>query len=163
MDLSNLLDVLEKLPDCRLVPPAGLPKVPSNVILPADLDEFYRKAGGAFLFPESDYPIEIVGPTNFVRSNPVIRGADGEGDMSYNWFIIGQNPPQYISIDLHPDRLGRCYDSFWDIHALVGDCPVIATSFAQLVEKLIDARGAHLYWHRKDFKYLGDAYDDATS
>jgi hypothetical protein len=80
-------------------------------------------------------------------------------DISYDWFIIGKSSEQYITIDLNPDRLGRCYDSFWDRHGVPADCQIIAKSFTDLLQKLFDGNGDYWYWLKDDFTYIGDAYD----
>ena len=46
----------------------------------------------------------------------------------------------YITIDLYKEKNGRCYDSFWDRHGVVGECSVIAISFTELIERLLEAR-----------------------
>jgi antitoxin YokJ len=65
-----------------------------------------------------------------------------------------------LSIDTDPTRNGRCYDSFHDVHGIVGSDPVIARSFAELFERLLDSGGGHWYWLEPDFVSLGDAYDE---
>jgi hypothetical protein len=137
-----------------------MPSVPEGLALPEDIRSFYQIAGGAVLFAEATYPVEVVSPEEFVRANPIIRREPIENDRSFDWFIIAQWEPQYITVDLNPARLGRCYDSFWDIHAMRGQCPVIACSFTELLEKLLVAKGQYLFWLALDFSALGDAYSD---
>lgn len=67
----------------------------------------------------------------------------------------------YITIDLEKERLGRCYDSFWDRHGVVGECAVIAQTFTELVSQLYSNQGKSLFWLDDKFNYLGDAYDEA--
>ena len=81
-------------------------------------------------------------------------GEDGLGDISFDWF--GE---QYVTIDLAPERLGRCYDSFWDRHGVPGECQIVATNFGSFLEQLIEGRGTYWYWLGKAFNQLGDAYD----
>ena len=58
-------------------------------------------------------------------------------------------------------RIGRCYDSFWDRHGVVGECSVIARSFTELLWNFIYAQGDDIpYWLEENFNYIGDAYDD---
>lgn len=64
-----------------------------------------------------------------------------------------------ISVDCSPQRLGLCYDSFWDRHGVVGDCAVLARSFTELLQRLFEARGGYWYWLRDDAPNYGDAYD----
>jgi hypothetical protein len=50
-----------------------------------------------------------------VRSNPEILGTECPDDISDTWYIVARGgPEEAISIDCSRDRLGRCYDSFWD-------------------------------------------------
>lgn len=69
-------------------------------------------------------------------------GEKTEYDISSNWYIIGRDMnKEYITIDLNPLRLGRCYDSYWENHGVPGNCAIIATTFTELIT-------------------LGDAYDE---
>jgi len=137
--------------------PPGVPTV--DLILPADVSDFYSLCGGARLFLTADYRIDIVTPGDFVRANPVIRGTDGTRDISDDWYIIARCGEQYITIDLNQARLGRCYDSNWDCHAVAGSCAVIALNFESLLRQLMASRGSYWYWLENDFTSLGDAYD----
>jgi antitoxin YokJ len=129
-------------------------------MLPGDLREFYELCGGATLFRSASYTCVFVPPEQVVPANPVIVGEKGEGDLSEGWYIIASDGQgEYLTIDCHPARLGRCYDSFSDRHGVRGSCPIIATSFGTLLQRLLDGRGSHWYWLRPEFQSLGDAYD----
>jgi hypothetical protein len=156
--IPRLLDIISQLPDCEVLPEKGAPSLPEGYALPNNLSEFYARCGGVTLYRDSAYGISIVCPNRFVRANPVIRGESGETDISYHWFILGQSEEQFITIDLNPLRLGRCYDSFWDRHACPGSCPIISNSFSELLAHLVESRGAHWYWLAPSFRSLGDAY-----
>jgi len=108
---------------------------------------------------------------NFVLANPVILGQkifeemaasnEYKNEISMNWYIVvSDGNGDYLTIDLDRKRLGRCYDSFHETHALIGDTPIIANSFGELLENLIKNRGNYPYWLKDDFISLGDAYDD---
>ena len=156
--IKSLLKTASRHESCQLKDPDGQPR--SELPLPEDLKEFFEVAGGMKLFAGADYPFEIVSPNEFTKSNPVICDVNGEDDISFHWYIVAKEPPQYISIDLHPDRLGRCYDSFWDCHAVAGACAIVATSFTALLDQLLQAQGRELFWKQPDFIVLGDAYDE---
>lgn len=126
--------------------------------LPHDVHAFYAACGGLDLYTDRAYGVHVVPPAEFAKANPVIRGCVGDGDISCDWFIIGMNAKQYITIDLGMGRAGRCYDSFWDRHALPGDSPIIAMSFSELLVRLIAGGGGYWYWLREDFISYGDAY-----
>lgn len=158
MAVTDLVTQLRTTNDCLVLPSAGIPSV--GMLLPADVEEFYRLCGGATLYQGADYSIDIVPPDNFVRANPIIVGVDGEDDISFDWFIVARTGEQYITIDLNESRRGRCYDSFWDLHGVAGVCQVVATSFESLLEQLVNGRGAYWYWLQDGFQSLGDAYDE---
>lgn len=131
--------------------------------LPPDVRRFYELCGGVFLFEGKAYTCEIVPSEKFTLSNPVIIGESAEEDISSHWYIIGHDGNgDYISIDLHQDRLGKCYDSFWDRHGIVGDCPIVANSFTELLNQLVQNNGEQWYWLKEDFESLGDAYDNVV-
>ncbi len=157
LSIAQLIQSIRERDDCEIKQANGLPDI-SLEELPKDVLEFYTLTGGALLFSESPYSIEIVSPKNFVRANPIIRGDSGEDDISFDWYIVATSGEQYITIDLAPSRLGRCYDSFWDCHAIKGSCPIIAMSFSELLERLHDSKGENLYWLESQFIDLGDAY-----
>ena len=137
---------------------ADLPALPDGLHLPDDVSEFYKNCGGIRLAVGQD-EFHVVSPTDFVRSNDAILGETHANDRSHWWFVIGRSGEQYVSIDLAPGRLGRCYDSFWDRHAVAGSCPVIAASFSEFLARLLDGDGS-LYWLAEDFVAEEDAYDD---
>ena len=84
------------------------------------------------------------------------------------WYILAQDQPynayeagvQTVTIDFDPDRLGRCYDSFWDRHASPGYCDIVATSFTGWLEQVLAAKGSSLFWVEPTFQRIGDAYAD---
>lgn len=162
--MKSLLNKIQNSKGCILSPPKGVPKVKDPYVLPADMMEFYKLCGGIKFFEGSDYEIEIVSPEKVQLSNPVILPEEwktdiASDDISNGWYIIAEaGPEQRVSIDLNRKRLGKCYDSFWDIHASPGECPVIAKSFTVLIEKIFNANGGYWFWLSDDFESLGDAY-----
>lgn len=163
MDL--LLEKIKNSDGCILLPPSGLPQVNGAQALPQDVEEFYRRCGGIKFFVGSVYSMEIVAPDKFKLSNPVILPEGWEADIpsddiSNDWYVVAEaGPEQRISIDLNRTRLGKCYDSFWDIHASPGDCPILAASFTELLERIYRCQGGYWFWLADDFTSLGDAYD----
>lgn len=127
--------------------------------LPNDLKYYLENYASMVLFQHAEYSIKIVGLSEFKKANPIIIGEEAEDDLSYNWYIIADdNNSQYITIDLTKDKLGNCYDSFWDRHGVVGEQAVIAKSFTELLERLYNAKGKSWYWTEPDFQSYGDAY-----
>jgi hypothetical protein len=165
MKLAEILRRLSAEDGCVIAPPTDIPLPASGHVVPNDVLEFYRLAGGASLFEGADYPFFIVPPDKVRPANRVLELDSGGGDISDAWYIIadtGDGSSDYLTIDFDPARLGRCYDSFHETHALVGDTPIIARSFTELLERLLDNHGRYPYWLRDDFEGMGDAYDRAS-
>lgn len=165
-ELVDLIERIRRLPNCKLQPPAPAEALVAfeqahAVRLPDDLREFLLVTDGLELFGGSDYPLSLHGIRELQRSNMVIVGEPADYDRSFNWFVIANDlNGDYMSIDLAPARLGRCYDSYFDRHASPGNCPVIAYSFTDFLGRAVENQGQHWWWLRTDFPSLGDAYDD---
>lgn len=168
--MSEIIQVLAQIQnssDCLIYPSEGLPKIKSTLILPDDLQEFYQLCGGLSLFRSSSYTIDIVPPDRFLLANPVLFTGIGEEDLfnsrediSWSWYIIGEGENgQYITIDLAQERLGKCYDSFWERHAMPGYSQIVAKSFTELLSRLFENQGKHWYWILSNYGCYGDAYD----
>ena len=159
-DVLSLIEILKDRADCCVKSPSGQPLLRAGEALPDDLRLFYEKCGGVVF--DSRYGFEIVEPQEMVLSNPIIVGELCDGDISSEWYIIGKDlEDNYISIDLGQKRLGRCYDSFWDRHGVVGECAIIANSFTDLLWNLMYLQKDNMpYWLREEFDYIGDAYDE---
>ena len=162
MDILEILDRIKSTPDCIVYSPCGLPVLNKGVKLPDDLKVFYENCGGISLFAGREYSFTIVKPKEMVLANPVIVGELCGEDISSEWYIICKDvEDNYITIDLSKERLGRCYDSFWDRHGMVGECAVVAKNFTELLWQLYRNQGKSLFWLNSDFVYIGDAYDKA--
>ncbi len=159
INIKDLVHLIKSAPDCTVQSSNGIPLENSDITLPEDLTEFYKACGGIIFYSSKD-TFEIVPPEEVVPANPVIVGELCEEDISSQWYIIAKDSSNYITIDLSPERLGRCYDSFWDCHGVVGECAVVANSFTELVQCLYDYKGNGAFWLDDDFEYLGDAYDE---
>ena len=133
--MKDIIEKIKNTPNCIVLPPNGAPQTEKGISVPLDVKEFYTLCGGINFFQREEFPIEIVTPSDFVRANPVIAGEEWNDDLSFNWFIIGKSEGsggQYITMDLGNDRLGQCYDSYWDKHVNF-ECPIIAKSFTELL------------------------------
>ncbi len=161
-NMKQLIEIIKTLPNCRVHGPTRLPKFDKDKhVLPSDLKEFYSLCGGLVLFENEEYAIHIVAPEEFVLANPIIIGELCADDISSNWYIIGKDCMDgYVTMDLSDERLGRCYDSFFDRHGIVGESQIIANSFTDLLINLINNQGQYWYWLKRNFKPLGDAYDE---
>ena len=159
MSIEELIRTIQYTQDCVALSRNGLPKISGNgLALPADVQEFYHLCGGVGLFQSAAYAIIIVPPQNVVPANPVIIGEQIEDDVSSCWYIIAKGDNrECLTIDLSEARLGRCYDSFYDLHP--GNSPIIAFSFTELLTSLLRNQGQHWYWLRDEKFNLGNAYD----
>jgi antitoxin YokJ len=156
--VEQLVQRMANFHGCTVYPAAGQPRTP--LPLPEDLQSFYALCGGALLFKDSTFPLSISTPAEFIRTNELVVGSFGGDDPSDTWYVVAKSGgEQLVSIDLDANKLGRCYDSFWDRHAVVGSCPVIALSFTDFLQKALEPGGSELYWLGGNFKALGDAYD----
>ena len=159
-NVLKLLEILKKDQECKIYPPDGIPVIKAGLKMPDDLRDFYEICGGVELFPEKEYGFTILSPKDITLANPIIIGELCEEDISSTWYVLCKDRNEnYITIDMDKKRLGRCYDSFWDRHGVVGECPIVAMSFTELLMSLLTQKGEKLFWLEKDFEYLGDAYD----
>jgi hypothetical protein len=160
MAVRDLVELASRSDRCAVHPPAGVPTVRPEHRLPDDLAEFYQLCGGVDLYRGADYEISITSLAQLLESNVVIVGEQFFGDISASWYTIATTPDrEYVSIDLAAERNGQCYDSFHEVHGIAGSSPIIATSFSELFENLLNSRGGYWYWLKSDFASPGDAYD----
>ncbi len=159
--VSRLVTRIRATATCAAAPPAGAPTLRLSDVLPPDLAEFYALCGGASLFVDSTWPMRVVSAQELVRANPVVVGVDSPDDISDHWYIVARGGLELVTIDCSPERLGRCHDSFWDRHGVAGSCAVVALSFTELLERLLDSRGEDLGWLVAGTAGHGDAYDQA--
>lgn len=165
--LMKTLTNIKNCSDCFVYPSQGHPQIYPEHVFPDDLREFYQLCGGVSFFPSSAYSLNIVSPSRFLLANPVFfTGVSREdllsskSDISWSWYIIGEGDRgQFITIDLSPERLGRCYDSFWDCHAMPGYSQIVAKTFTELLIHLANNKGKPWYWLQPGFISYGDAYD----
>ena len=163
--MKHILKKIEKTSDCEALPPKRVPNVSSDLCIPSDLIEFYTLCGGVKCYKHSNYTMDIVSPENFVLANPQILPDNWKeyvdnNDRSNYWYVIATADSELsISIDLNKDRIGRCYGSFWQVHAVPSDSAIVALSFTDLIENIFTNKGGYWFWLQDEFKSLGDAYD----
>lgn len=167
MFIQGLLKRIESTPDCEVYAPTGLPLILDGHIIPEDLREFYNLCGGVSLYRKLPKRLGILPPERVIQANPILlpgltpeQVAANADDISWSWYIIAHDyGGNYLTIDLSEGRLGRCYDSFFDRHAMPGYCPIIARSFTELLTHLFENQREYPYWEVSDFVSMGDAYD----
>ena len=160
-EIHTLLDTIRQSADCNFNPPCGLPSLPNGLSLPSDLHEFYEIAGGAVLFSKRVCPgrVRILGPEEVQRIDLAITGKQFATGPFEWWFAIADvMDGNYIAIDLNPKQPGWCYDAFHETFAEPGYVNVIASSFSDLLRRLLNHKHDSSYWLQPDFKPLGEAF-----
>ena len=76
---------------------------------------------------------------------------------------VAQNAQQtkdgnYVAIDLNPEHAGLCYDAFHETFAMPGYVNVVASSFSDLLCRLLDHKEDSTYWLQEGFVPLGEAF-----
>ena len=75
------------------------------------------------------------------------------------WFAIADVVDgNYVAIDLNHEHLGLCYDAFHETFAMPGYVNVIASSFTDMLERLLNHKEDSTYWIQDEFKPLGEAF-----
>lgn len=159
--IRSILDEIRRTPNCEVSSPCGLPSLPDGLALPTDLREFYELAGGAVLFSERVCPgrIRIVGPHELQRIDLAIMGGQFATGPFEWWFAIADvMDGNYVAIDLNPEHAGLCYDAFHETFEIPGYVDVIASSFSDLLRRLLDHKEDSTYWLQEDFEPLGEAF-----
>jgi antitoxin YokJ len=168
MHIDELVTRISTLPNCTVLPPSGLPRTNEEHEFTDEIIRFYELCGGVTLFKDAPYSVRILTPDEVIRTTPIfwddeiLDAADEsiEIKVSSSWYVIVDlHDSNYLSIDLNRSRLGRCYQTFWDSYAVIGETPIVASSFSDLLERLLENQGDYWYFLKNDFVPLGDAYD----
>lgn len=166
MDIADILERARLRADCEVLPSVSLPLVRrDDERLPAGVREFYEHCGGAVLFVGQARELTLLPPDEVVPANPTIVGDPGEEDaVSRGAYLIARTPGgDHVSVDMSAPRGGRVYDSFHELHGVVGSWPVIASSFEDFLTEVWQAQGALPYWlgeSRVEGRVFPDAYDE---
>jgi hypothetical protein len=166
MDLQGIIRQIQETPNCKVYPSVGKPILRVGHKLPDDLDWFYQMYGGMEIHDGEIYGHRIVPPSEFVPINTIMFPGYPEGewpeDRSDDWYTIAENyNGDYLAVDLNPERVGRCYNCFYEIHCMPGEQAVVALSFTDLVKNILYApKNLTSFWDDAGFIQLGDAYDD---
>ncbi|MFC7443076.1 SMI1/KNR4 family protein [Laceyella putida] len=171
MDICQTIKGLQSLSDVEIDKPSGLPRVVENQCLPDDLQLFYEKFGGVTLFPHAENTYRIVQPQEFKLANPILIADEELLELELNrgntqllftsecYVLVDLGDANYIVIDLNKERHGLCYLGFWDSFGVIGETPIIAKSFKELLQKMIESEGEEVWFFEKeDFQDYGDAF-----
>jgi antitoxin YokJ len=160
--IDDLIRRMQQSPRCRVLPPAGQPKLPEPFALPPELARFYELCGGVEFLEEDHGPYSryrIVAPAEVVD---ICMATVGDAELREppldGWFAVGEDDnSEHVAIELNEDGYGRCYDVFHETFSDPYSARIVALSFIELVERLF-ARGRS-YWFDDGFEtygYYGD-------
>jgi len=158
--IKELIDILKNRNDCVVEPPGGLPVLADDLSLPADLVEFYELTGGVTIGDGSEgSPIQVLGPA-VERLDVTVAGEVFESGPFKYWFALADvDDGNYLAIDLHPEHCGKCYDTFHETFPFPGYVNIIASSFTDLLNRLVQQpMEAGYYWLDQSFESEGDAF-----
>ncbi|MEI6235208.1 MAG: SMI1/KNR4 family protein [Planctomycetota bacterium] len=162
LEIESLINELRVRPYCSVSEPMGMPNVPDGYSLPADVKRFYELAGGVTIrkkVNDAD-PTRILMPNEFEPVCIAIYGEVFEDGPWANWYVLADvNDGNYVSIDLHSDHHGLCYDSFHETFAMPGQVQIVATSFTDFLKRVLRHPDDTPYWLQDDFKKLGEAFE----
>jgi antitoxin YokJ len=127
--------------------------------LPDDLKEFYSLSNGAMLRCQYEAGIYnevgIYGLEYVERIRTVLLGESGDDDECAppSWYAICRVQSGYIIVDLATVQDNHClfYFSWEDSTGWEEDSPIIARSFTELLNRLIESEGEK-YWRRDNFE-----------
>ena len=98
--LQRILKSISETNGCKLVKREKPINIEVGFILPDDLRFYFENYNSITFWEKSNYSVKIVGIEGFKKANPIIIGEDVPDDISNNWFIIAEDNPQFITIDL---------------------------------------------------------------
>lgn len=159
---DELIAELQARPDCHFRPATRLPAIPPGLQLPADVIRFYQRFSEASLFGEPCDPrYHILPPEKFVHVGEAVPGEPTTAGIERSWYaLVDVRDGNYFGIDLLSERLGWCYDCFHETYGMAGYCKVLARSFTELLNLIVEA-GDEAFWLADDFHGYGDAYESS--
>ena len=104
-------------------------------------------------------------PTELVPATPILtpfRYEEAKNildkDISAHWYLVcpSSGPEENIVIDLHPERLGTCYDGYLSIYAS-NDEVIVSHTFSEALCGILETKGKTTFWAGKP--PLGFPYD----
>lgn len=173
MEISEILNIMMESKDFnvrRKVSSKNIPLVENGHELPDDVIKFYSLCNGVDCYigdyseDNGGFPINILPSEKVLPSAKVINAGlciDKVIEITSSWYVIADcMDGNYITIDFNKNMLGRCYESFEYTHGSIGDCKIVARSFTEFLEHLINYDGGFFYWDENpDFNSYGDAFD----
>ncbi|MDF5937325.1 hypothetical protein P4126_33015 [Pseudomonas aeruginosa] len=97
--MNTTLEALMQGANYTSTPPAPSPL---DALLPADLQEFYRKYGQTTFYPGAPYSFTVQQADQLERADLYVVGEDIGDELSEFWYVVATCDDQAISIDLRP-------------------------------------------------------------
>lgn len=162
MEIDKILDALSCDDRCEIAPPCGMPEVAHGLVLPADVARFYERTGGMIVNKHGRYGswARIVRPDEFDRIDAVILGGEmfATGPFEFWHAIADVEDGNYLAIDIGAKHSGKCLDCFHETFAMPGYVSVVANSFTDLLNRLINHREDSAYWLQDDFEAIEEGF-----
>lgn len=157
--------ILDKLADddtCVMSAPCGLPEVADGLLLPADVVRVYERTGGMVLHKDGCCGswARIVSPSEFDRIDSVVLGGEmfETGPFKYWHAIVDVQDGNYLAIDIGPHHAGKCLDCFHETFAMPGYVSVVASSFTNLLLRMMNHNEDSAFWLQDEFEALGEGF-----
>ncbi|MCG8550320.1 MAG: SMI1/KNR4 family protein [Desulfobacterales bacterium] len=145
--ISKILIKIQNSDGCDVFPAQGQPKLASKVIIPEDMRLFYELCGGVKLFSNKEYHWRILAPNEIALAEKSILDESEIIPELGNLFLIADDGNgDYLAINLDRKSNGYVVDAFHETFGVIGDTPVIAFSFTELLESLYENSGEYPFW-----------------
>jgi hypothetical protein len=161
-EIDAILDRLANDDTCVMSPPCGLPQVAEGLLLPADVVRFYERVGGMVLHKDGRCGswARIVTPREFNRIDAVILGGEmfATGPFEYWHAIVDVQDGNYLAVDIGSEHSGKCLDCFHETFAMPGYVSVVASSFTDLLLRMMKHIEDSAFWLQDEFEALGEGF-----
>lgn len=164
--INAILDEAVRRGTWELSPPCGIPVFEKDLAieltLPNDVIEFYTRCGGLIANKDGVCGswMRIVSPAEFQRIDSVIMGGEmfATGPFQFWYAIADVEDGNYLAIDVGKDFNGKCIDAFHETFAMPGYVNVVASSFADLLLRILNHPEDSAFFLQDDFVPLGEAF-----
>lgn len=156
--MRKIIKKISETPGCVLWPSSGLPKVSESHVIPDDVKAFYDLCGGAILFEGEDYSWRILPPEEFRLAINDFDEIDTDKLDGFYFFADDFNG-DYLAINFGHKNNGLVVDGFHETFGNEGDTPVIALSFGEIINRLLENRGGYPFWLNDKATIYRDWYE----
>lgn len=171
--MKDIITIITTMPNCIINKPIDISHHPLKEKFTDDMIEFYNLCNGISFFIDKYEPIHIlpindIYPANnefFTEEIVALERKYNQYDewICNNWFLIASlENSNYIVIDFSSNKKGKCYLALWDSYAVEGESPILAYSFTELLENILQYNQDEWFWKQSSFieKQMGDAYSN---